>query len=266
MLMLLSPAKNLDFSPVDGLPAATRPRLLTDTKSLSQATVKLRVGDLKRLMNISDKLAQLNFERFQTFKAGGRGAQKKHAALAFNGDVYLGLDAKTLDGDTLKFAQDHLRILSGLYGALRPLDAIEPYRLEMGTRVKTDRGATLYDFWGDKVSVEINSALKGHDVPTVVNLASNEYFSVVQKDALKAEIVTPVFKEEKDGKLRQLQFFAKRARGLMARWALEHRITDHRDLRGFDVEGYRLNKTESSDDRWVFTRTQPAPKTPARKK
>ncbi|MEO0321255.1 MAG: peroxide stress protein YaaA [Pseudomonadota bacterium] len=125
---------------------------------------------------------------------------------------------------------------------------------------------TLYDFWGDKVSVEINSALKGHDDPTVVNLASNEYFSVVQKDALKAEIVTPVFKEEKDGKLRQLQFFAKRARGLMARWALEHRITDHRDLRGFDVEGYRLNKTESSDDRWVFTRTQPAPKTPARKK
>ncbi|MEO1151179.1 MAG: peroxide stress protein YaaA [Pseudomonadota bacterium] len=265
MLMLLSPAKNLDFTPVDHLPAPTRPRLLADTKALSQVTAQLRTGDLKRLMNISDQLAQLNYERFQMFKAGERGAQKKQAALAFNGDVYLGLDAKTLDADTLSFAQDHLRILSGLYGALRPLDAIEPYRLEMGTRLKTARGTSLYDFWGDKVSIEINKALKDHGDPTVVNLASNEYFSVVTKGALKAPIVTPIFKEEKDGKLRQLQFFAKRARGLMARWALEHRLTDHRDLRGFDSEGYRLNEGESSDDRWVFTRPQPAPKPPAKK-
>lgn len=258
--MLLSPAKNLDFTPATNAPAATKPRLLKDTAELSETTLKLRTSDLKKLMGISDKLAELNYQRFQSFKAGGRGADKKQAALAFNGDVYLGLDAKTMSTDDLTFAQDHLRILSGLYGALRPLDAIEPYRLEMGTRLKTPRGKTLYDFWGDRVSREITAGLKGHDDKSVVNLASNEYFSVVDLAALKAPVITPIFKEEKDGKLRQLQFYAKRARGLMARWAIQNRIIHTHDLKGFDEEGYALNTAESTEDRWVFTRPQPKPK------
>ena len=231
MLMLLSPAKNLDLTPATNAPPTTRPRLIKDTMALSETTVTLRARDLKKLMGISDKLAELNYERFQSFKAGGRGAQKKAAALAFNGDVYLGLEAKTLDADDFEFAQDHLRILSGLYGSLRPLDAIEPYRLEMGTRLKNPRGKNLYEFWGDRVATELNKALKGHADQTIVNLASNEYFSVVDLNILNAPIVTPIFKEEKDGKMRQLQFYAKRARGLMARWAIQHRIIDARDWR-----------------------------------
>lgn len=261
MLILLSPAKNLNFDAVPGAPKPTKPALLKDTAELAETTRKLTKSKLKSLMKISDDLAATNFERFQAFKADIKAPGAKHAALAFNGDVYWGLDAKTLDTEDLKFAQDHVRILSGLYGLLRPLDAIEPYRLEMGSALKNPRGKNLYEFWGDRIAKEINKALKAHDDQTVVNLASKEYFSAVDLGTLNARIVTPNFRDEKDGKLRSLQFFAKRARGAMARAAAQKRIANAEDLKALVIDNYKFKAKLSSDDEWVFTRPQPAPKT-----
>ncbi|WP_375203569.1 peroxide stress protein YaaA [Hyphococcus sp.] len=266
MLILLSPAKNLNFDAAPGAPRATKPVFLKDAAELSETTRKLTRGKIKSLMGISEKLADLNYERFQAFDPKGKSESAKQAALAFNGDVYLGLDAASLSNDDLSFAQDHVRILSGLYGLLRPLDAIQPYRLEMGSRLKTPRGANLYDFWGDKISREIDKAVKAHKDPTVVNLASNEYFGAVDRKALKAPVVTPVFKDVKDGEAKIISFFAKRARGMMARWAAENRIERAEDLKDFAVEGYAFRPGDSKDDLWVFSRPQPAPKKPAPKK
>ena len=263
MIIVLSPAKNLDFeTPITGV-RATKPKLLDETMALSEVTAKLKAGDLKRLMGISDKLADLNVQRFQAFqgKNGSGKVKKRPAALAFNGDVYLGLDAKTLDADDLAFAQKHLRILSGLYGILRPLDGIEPYRLEMGTKLKTARGANLYDFWGSRIAEDINKALKGHGDKTIVNLASNEYFGAVDEHTLTSDVVTPTFKEIKDGKARQLMFFAKRARGTMARWIIRNRVDDVASIKDFDGDGYRFDPEGSTDSKWLFTRPQPKPKT-----
>ncbi|MEM8986895.1 MAG: peroxide stress protein YaaA [Pseudomonadota bacterium] len=260
MIVLLSPAKNLNFDPMPSAPAATKPALSKDANALAGTAKGLGRGDLKRLMGISDNLADLNYERFQAFKTGGRISGAKQAGLAFNGDVYTGLDAASLSADDLAFAQDHLRILSGLYGLLRPLDAIQPYRLEMGTRLKTERGATLYDFWGDKIAKHINKSLKDAKTPAVVNLASNEYFKSVDKSALKHPVVTPAFKEEKDGKLRSLMLYAKQARGMMARWIIQNRVTRSEDLKTFSVAGYKLDKALSNETELVFTRPQPAKK------
>ena len=257
MLILLSPAKNLNFEPQENAAKATKPALAKETAALSETTRRLTRAQLKSLMGISDKLAELNFERFQAFKTEGQIAGAKPAVLAFNGDVYLGLDAATLDADDLEFAQGSVRILSGLYGLLRPLDAIQPYRLEMGSRLKNPRGDNLYEFWGDRIAKEVNRALKSHAYPTVVNLASKEYFSAVAPQALSHPVVTPVFKEEKDGRLRQLQFFAKRARGLMARWAIRNRIEKAEDLKQFDLDGYRFRSDGSGAQDWLFTRPQP---------
>lgn len=266
MLILLSPAKKMNFEPAPGAPKATKPALSNHTAELAETTRKLTRGKIKTLMGISENLADLNYERFQAFKADGKSPSAKQAALAFNGDVYLGLDAASFSHDDLAFAQTHLRILSGLYGLLRPLDAIQPYRLEMGSRLKTSRDANLYAFWDDIIAEEINKAVKVHDDPTIVNLASNEYFSAVKADALKTPVITPIFKEEKDGKLRQLQFFAKRARGLMARWAIENRIERAEDLKKFSVDGYRFRKDGSGETIWLFTRPQPKPKAAAKKR
>ena len=266
MLILLSPAKNMNFDAAPDAPRATKPAFLKDTGELSETTRKLTRAKIKSLMGISEKLADLNYERFQAFSADGKSESLKQAALAFNGDVYLGLDAGTMTKDDLKFAQDHVRILSGLYGLLRPLDAIQPYRLEMGSKLKNPRGKNLYEFWGDKIAKEIGKALKGHEDPTVVNLASSEYFGAVDLKTLKAPVVTPIFKEVKDGEARMLMFYAKRARGMMARWAAENRIERAEDLKNFNVEGYTFQPGESSDDLWLFTRPQqPLKKTPAKK-
>ena len=260
MLILLSPAKNLNFDPVPDAPKATKPAFAKDAGELADVARKLTRGKIKNLMGISEKLADLNYERFQAFSANGKAASAKQAALAFNGDVYQGFDAPTLDAEDLAFAQDHVRILSGLYGLLRPLDAIQPYRLEMGSRLKNPRGNDLYGFWGDKIAKAVDKAVKPHDDPTVVNLASNEYFSAVDPSALKAPVVTPVFKEEKDGRLKSLMYYAKRARGLMARWAVENRVDTAEGLKRFSEGGYQFREDLSSDDSWVFTRPQPAPK------
>ncbi len=265
MLMLLSPAKNLDETPApDGL-AATTPLLLKDARALADVARALSARKLAKLMDISDKLAQLNHERFAAFRGDGSSNAQKPGALMFNGDVYLGLDAKTLSADDLAYAQGRLRILSGLYGLLRPLDAIEPYRLEMGSKLKNPRGKDLYSFWGTKIAEAVNDAAAQGADGTVVNLASKEYFAAVDPAALKGPVITPSFYEEKGGKLRTLQFFAKRARGMMARWAIVNRIDRAEDLKGFNVDGYAYQKKLSADGNLVFARAQPALKSAPKK-
>jgi cytoplasmic iron level regulating protein YaaA (DUF328/UPF0246 family) len=256
MLMVLSPAKALSF---EGAPKAplTTPELKEDIAELDRVTRKLRKADLKRLMDLSDPLAALNHARFQAFDpACEDGVQ---AAFAFNGDVYQGLQARTLDKAGLGWAQDHLRILSGLYGVLRPLDAIQPYRLEMGVRLKTPRGPDLYRFWKARLADRLNAATAGQPDPTVVNLASQEYFGAVDRTALKGPLVTCHFKEEKDGELRVISFYAKKARGLMARHAIDHRVDQAEGLKGFEGADYRFQPALSTDQDWVFSRPQPAP-------
>jgi len=263
MLILLSPAKNLDFTKTADTPKPTVPQLMDRTMELSKITSKLKASDLKRLMGISDKLADLNYNRFQAFKGAKSSSTREEfrpAALAFNGDVYLGLEAQSLGKEDFKYAQKHLRILSGFYGLLRPLDEIEPYRLEMGTRLKNSHGTSLYDFWGSDIATKINKSLKSHPDKSVINLASNEYFSAVDSDTLKYSVMTPVFKERKDGKTRQLMFYAKRARGLMARWIIENRVESLEDVKSFSVEGYKFDAKGSDENKWLFTRPQPAPK------
>jgi cytoplasmic iron level regulating protein YaaA (DUF328/UPF0246 family) len=257
MLIVLSPAKALDFTAGPQSAPLTLPQLSDQTAELAKTTRRLTLRDLKRLMSLSDNLAKLNRERFQAFDpASEEGVQ---AAFAFNGDVYAGLKARSLDRKGLAWAQDHIRILSGLYGVLRPLDAIQPYRLEMGTRLKTRRGQSLYDFWGPRIAQALNEAAQGHKDKTLVNCASGEYFGAVDRQALKLPVLTCRFLEEKDGEARMISFFAKKARGLMARWAVDHRIETAADLRAFDAEGYRFVASDSTGDAFTFARPQPAP-------
>lgn len=263
MLVVLSPAKTLDFTPApQGLPA-TRPELQKDTAELAKAARRLTRADLRHLMGVSDKLADLNYERFRSFDPACDGGLQ--AALAFAGDVYEGLAARNLSVDDLAFAQERLRILSGLYGVLRPLDCIQPYRLEMGVSLRTRRGATLYDFWGDRIARSLKAAGEGHADPTIVNCASLEYFGAVDAKALKRPVVTAHFKEQKDGQARIVSFYAKKARGLMARFAVVNRIERAEDLKAFDLDGYRFDADASTANDWTFVRPQPEPKQAPRK-
>ena len=254
MLIVLSPAKKLDFSEPDPALPATQRRFVEDTASLAVTTRRQTQADLRKLMGISEDLARLNRERFQAFDAAAldTGVQ---AAFAFAGDVYQGLEARTLDTAGLAFAQDHVRILSGFYGMLRPLDRIQPYRLEMGVRLHTRRGKSLYDFWGDRISKQINTDLDGNPHPVVVNLASQEYFGAVDAKALKVPVVTPHFREEKDGSSKVISFYAKKARGAMTRFAIDERIDDPQALKAFERDGYRFDKAASNDTDWIFTRS-----------
>lgn len=256
MLFVLSPAKTLDFSPApDGL-AATRPALSARTAELARTTRTLKAADLKRLMGISDALADLNVARFRAFRprAHESGVQ---AALAFAGDVYQGLDARSLSADDLDWAQGRLRILSGLYGLLRPLDRIQPYRLEMGVRLATDRGPDLHAFWRADLAKALNAAARGMADPTVVNLASVEYFGAVDRKALKPPVVACVFKQEVAGALKHVSVYAKMARGLMARHAISTRAERVDDLTRFDAAGYRWRPELSGEAELVFTRPHP---------
>ena len=248
------PAKTLDFSPVAHELPLTRPAFLKETAELAGIARTLGPADLKRLMGISDKLAELNVQRFHAFKRAGR-AQGIPAALAFAGDVYAGLKARELDGAALDWAQDRVRILSGLYGLLRPLDVIQPYRLEMGIRLANPRGADLYAFWRAEVTRALRKAAKSHADPTLVNLASQEYFAAVDLKALKLPVVACAFKEEApDGGLRMIALFAKRARGAMARFAIDHRLERAEELKAFDRDGYRFAPEASDETVWTFTR------------
>ena len=257
MLILLSPAKAMDFSPPPVQAPMTRPVLEAETARLAESTRRLSVAQLRGLMDLSEKLAVLNRERFQAFDPAADGALQ--AAFAFNGDVYAGLKARELDPDALAWAQEHVRILSGLYGVLKPLDGIQPYRLEMGSPLQTRRGKTLYAFWGDRIGKALAAELEGSADPVVVNAASQEYASAVDRKALGARVVEVRFLEEKDGRSKIISFFAKRARGALARFAIDNRVDRADDLRAFDRDGYRFQAGESSADLWVFSRPQPAP-------
>ena len=253
MLIVLSPAKRLDFTEADpALPASER-RFREDTSSLARTARGRTEGELRRLMSLSDDLARLNRARFQAFDPESAGGVQ--AAFAFAGDVYEGLKARELDAESLGWAQDHIRILSGLYGLLRPLDRIQPYRLEMGTRLKTRRGSSLYDFWGDRLSKCLNADADGQADPTLVNLASQEYFGAVDARALRLPVVTPHFRESRDGESRIISFFAKKARGGMARFAIDERIDKAEDLKAFDRDGYRFDKAASTETDWIFIRS-----------
>lgn len=259
MLLVISPAKTLDFTPAGPSPPATVPAFTKDTAALVALARKLDATDLRRLMDISDALAELNVQRFKAFDARRIGGAEGEApaVFAFAGDVYTGLDARSLGPDALAWAQDHLRILSGLYGLLRPLDRIQPYRLEMGVRLKTPRGSSLYDFWGDRPARALNAAADGQAERTLVNLASQEYFGAVDAKALKLRVVTCHFKEETDGAPRIISFHAKQARGRMARYAIERRLEHVEALKAFDLDGYTYRETLSNEHEWVFVRPRP---------
>lgn len=254
MIIVLSPAKSLDYDTPPRTKTHTLPDFIERSAELIDVLRKLSPAQIGRLMHISDPLAALNATRYADWSPEFTAENSKQAALAFDGDVYGGLDANSLAVDDLQFAQKHLRILSGLYGVLRPLDWMQPYRLEMGTRLVNPRGKDLYAFWGDDVTLALNKPFKQDDDPVLVNLASEEYFKVVRPKVLKARIVTPVFEDWKNGQYKIISFYAKRARGLMARYAIEHRITDPRKLKAFDVDGYAFVAADSDDERWIFRR------------
>ncbi len=255
MLTVISPAKSLDMEPVTITPTA--PAFQEDAVRLSKTARNLTLGGLKSLMGISDDLARLNRDRFKAFAATPADHAVKPAALAFNGDTYQGLEAKTLDDSDLAFAQDHLRILSGLYGLLRPLDAIQPYRLEMGSRLKTRRGKSLYDYWGDQIAKALNAQAEAVATDTLVNCASQEYFGAADRKALKLRVITPQFLEVKDDKPRMVSFFAKRARGAMARHLIATRATDPAAVLEFSAGGYAHDPDLSEDLKPVFVRPYP---------
>jgi len=250
MLTVISPAKRLDWSARDM--AMTQPAFLDDALTLARAAKRLSQRDLQKLMDISPDLARLNAHRFKTFETAPDG--ERPAALAFAGDTYIGLEAASLDADALAYAQDRLRILSGLYGLLRPLDAIEPYRLEMGTKLPNPRGRDLYQFWGSQIADYLNTRLAADTTPAVINLASQEYFKALDKKALKARVVDCVFEDFKDGQYKIISFYAKRARGLMTRFATTRRLSLPAQLKDFNLDGYAFAATSSSAERLVFRR------------
>jgi cytoplasmic iron level regulating protein YaaA (DUF328/UPF0246 family) len=256
MLVVISPAKALDMEPVAIAP--TQPEFQADAVALATVARELTLDELKKLMKLSDKLAELNRDRFNDFAEVPAADAVKPAVFAFNGDTYHGLEAKTLADDDMRWAQHHLRILSGLYGLLRPLDAMQPYRLEMGSRLKTRRGTSLYDYWGATIAKALNVQAADVDTQVLVNCASQEYFGAVDLKALKLRVITPQFMEIKDDKPRIVSFFAKRARGAMARFVVENHLTDPEDIKGFTSGGYAFDPDLSAGDTWVFTRAYPS--------
>lgn len=258
MLVVISPAKRLDWDLPDR--QMTEPAFQEDAVRLARTMRNLTLGKLKDLMDLSDDLARLNRDRFRSFEDAPGTEVTRPAALAFAGDTYQGLEAGSLDEDEMAYAQNHLRILSGLYGLLRPLDAIQPYRLEMGSRLKTRRGANLYDYWRDDISKALNAHADSIGTDVLINCASQEYFGAVAPKALKLRVITPQFMEDKgDGKGPKIvSFFAKRARGAMARYIVQHRLNDPEALRDFDSGGYAYQADRSTPDTPVFVRDYPA--------
>ena len=257
MLTVISPAKTLDFETSPTTRRSTRPQFLERAAERVKEARELSPEELRALMGVSEKIAELNHRRFMNWSEPFTLDNAKQAILAFKGDVYTGLDAETLSADQLKFAQQHLRILSGLYGLLRPLDLMQPYRLEMGIRFATPGGRNLYEFWGDSLTRALNAQLGKSGSRVLVNLASNEYFKSLQPGALDAEIITPVFKDLKGGKYKVISFYAKKARGQMARFIIENELNESDALRRFRRDGYRYNRAESTAREPVFTRDEP---------
>ena len=255
MLFLLSPAKSLDYdTPLPADLPHTLPQFVPDSTRLIEVLRARSPQEIASLMSISDPLAALNVARYAAWKPRFTAANARQSVMAFNGDVYEGLRAQTLSREELDWAQRHVAILSGLYGVLRPLDRMQPYRLEMGTRLATDAGANLYQFWGARIAEYLNRQLQADATPVVANLASQEYFKSVDRKTLKARVVECVFEDYKGGQYKIISFHAKRARGLMARYAIQQRVATPRQLEGFDLEGYAFHPGASTPERLVFRR------------
>lgn len=256
MLTVISPAKTLDYDTPPTTRKKSRAEFLDRSASLVKQARKLSPEEIRELMGVSEKIADLNHQRFMNWGEPFNFNNAKQAVLAFKGDVYTGLDADSLDEAQLAYAQQHLRILSGLYGILRPLDLMQPYRLEMGLKFDNPGGKDLYAFWGDALTASVNRQLKKIKSKVLINLASNEYFKALQPGALVGEVITPVFKDEKNGKYRVMAFFAKRARGQMARYIIEKQLTDPAELKKYRRGGYRYSRGDSTADQMVFLRPE----------
>ena len=260
MLTVISPAKTLDFETPPTTRKTSQPEFLQRSAQLVQDARNLDPGEIRSLMGVSDNIAELNHRRFMNWATPFSLDNAKQSILAFKGDVYTGLEAETLSAAQLNFAQKHLRILSGLYGLLRPLDLMQPYRLEMGLKFANSKGKNLYEFWGDAITDSLNGQIKKSGSKVLVNLASNEYFRSVHSGNLDADILTPVFKDLKGEKYKIVSFYAKKARGQMARFILDEELNDPAGLKKFRTDGYRYNKAESTAREWVFTRDKPPSK------
>ncbi|MDR5900606.1 peroxide stress protein YaaA [Halomonas icarae] len=258
MLSVISPAKKLDFETPATTARHTQPDFLEQSQELIEILRDYSPQRLSELMGISDKLAALNAARYADWHTPFTAQNAKPAIQAFQGDVYVGLEADTFTDDENAFAQQHLRILSGLYGLLRPLDLIQPYRLEMGTRLENPAGKDLYAFWKETLTAELDRAVAASGSPVLINLASNEYFKAIDTRRLEARVITPVFKDEKSGKLKIISFYAKKARGLMTAWMIREHLDDPEGLKEFDMAGYRFNAAMSEGDTLVFTRPEGA--------
>jgi len=256
MLTVISPAKTLDYDSPPTTRKKSRAQFLDRSATLVEQARKLSPEDIRDLMGVSEKIADLNHQRFMNWGEPFNFSNAKQALLAFKGDVYIGLDANTLDEDQLAYAQQHLRILSGLYGVLRPLDMMQPYRLEMGLKFNNPGGTDLYAFWGSELTSSINRQMKKIKSRVLLNLASNEYFKALQPAEMNAEVITPVFKDEKNGKYRVMSFYAKQARGQMARYVIEKQLSDPAQLKKYRCGGYRYSSAESTADRMVFLRPE----------
>ncbi|MEY0765651.1 MULTISPECIES: peroxide stress protein YaaA [Providencia] len=258
MLITISPAKTLDYESPLATQQFTQPELLTESQKLINVCRKLTPSDIASLMKISDKLAGLNAARFEEWHADFTPENARQAILAFKGDVYTGMQAETFSQDDFAFAQSHLRILSGLYGILRPLDLMQPYRLEMGIRLKNTRGKDLYEFWGDIITKQLNHTLAEQKDQILINLASDEYFKSVNTKKLDGQIIKPVFLDEKNGKYKVISFYAKKARGLMSRFIIQNKLTTTDQLTDFNLEGYQFDESQSKGNELVFTRSEQA--------
>jgi len=256
MLIVLSPAKSLDYETPVQVKTPTLPEFVSESAKLIADLQKLSPQDVAKLMGLSDQLAALNVGRYRDWSKKFTAENSKPAIYAFDGDVYDGFDVKTLNAKDVAFAQDHIRILSGLYGALKPLDLMQAYRLEMGTSFKNARGKDLYAFWGSRVTDSLKKVLEKQKKPVLLNLASEEYFKVLQPKELDCPVIAPVFQDAKDGKYKIISFYAKRARGLMARYVVENRITDPANLKGFNVDGYKYFAAESTLEKPIFRRAE----------
>lgn len=256
MLVVISPAKNLDLhSPLPKVPTS-QPQMLPQAKQLVEQLRAMAPHQLSELMHLSDKLGQLNFERYQHWRTPFDTSNARPAVLTFAGDVYQGLAAQSFTREDFAFAQRHLRILSGLYGVLRPLDLIQAYRLEMGTRLPNSEGKDLYAFWGDTITQTLNQQIKKTGADALVNLASNEYFKSVKTKEMACEVIEPVFKDYKNGQYKIISFFAKKARGLMSAYIVRNKLTLCADIKRFDEGGYQYNEALSTANKWVFTRKE----------
>ena len=254
MLIVVSPAKKLDYKSDPILKKHTKPGFISQSTDLIKTLKDYSELDLMELMHLSQKLAELNFNRYHAWKPSFDFDNSKQAILAFKGDVYTGLDADSFSPEDFEFAQDHLRILSGLYGTLRPLDLMQPYRLEMGTKLPTDQGKNLYEFRGDTITDNLNTVLKKQGDDILVNLASNEYFKSVKPKSIKGTIITPTFKEKKNGQYKIIGIYAKKARGLLSRYIIQNRLKDVQEIKKFSIDGYEFNGPMSDDKTWAFTR------------